>query len=608
MCKKFLFLSFLAILAFLLAANTGIAKAAYQPGPMVTFTFDDGAKRIYENAAPILYENGIPAVLYAETGPLNSGEDWIMSWDQVRDLRDTYGWEIGSHSITHPYLTQISEAQLIDELLGSKNEFAAEGIDVKSFAAPYGDYDNNVLATIAKYYQSHRAAWGGANQWPYTYNDYEIVAYEIANTTTPEEVYTWIDTAVNNGQWLVFLMHDIVDREPNPYEYNVDDLRDVVEYAAASPIKATTVSEALNYSDQPNLIDNFTFTDLTGGWANFWNRDNSTDITIDTGGHGNVYGPENSLKIVGGESTRNVWTNVNVDGSKEYLLRMYQNVQDLTAGGWAIWVDEYDSGQQWQGGQWLGGNYCNFTGDRYYEYTPVSSNVSNISIIIYTEESSQLTLYIDSVELRALDQPGQDTIPPVITLLGDQTIDLNLGDDFIEPGFTATDDVDGDITGSVVVGGDTVDTNTVGTYTITYNVTDSSGNPAVEVTRTVVVSYPPGWCTQPELSLGKTKVYWASQPDYDNRILSIDFNLTNRSAFDVQGIEVVGSKNSAGVLTYTSMPITVGDLTGGSDDSSSFTIKHLIPAGTLSFTTTVYAAANDLCGNLYEYPGAYPSS
>ena len=81
-----------------------------------------------------------------------------------------------------------------------------------------------------------------------------------------------------------------------------------------------------------------------------------------------------------------------------------------------------------------------------------------------------------------------DTTAPVITLLGDIVIDLTVGETFTEPGFTATDDVDGDITDNVAVGGDIVDTSTVGTYTITYNVSDVAGNAAAEVSRTVNVA------------------------------------------------------------------------------------------------------------------------
>ncbi|MFC2110164.1 immunoglobulin-like domain-containing protein [Bacteroidota bacterium] len=81
-----------------------------------------------------------------------------------------------------------------------------------------------------------------------------------------------------------------------------------------------------------------------------------------------------------------------------------------------------------------------------------------------------------------------DTQVPVITLLGDATINHKIGTPFTDPGATASDDVNGDVTSSIVVGGDVVDVNTAGTYTITYNVSDASGNTATEVTRTVIVA------------------------------------------------------------------------------------------------------------------------
>jgi|GEM_PF-2448114 len=61
------------------------------------------------------------------------------------------------------------------------------------------------------------------------------------------------------------------------------------------------------------------------------------------------------------------------------------------------------------------------------------------------------------------------------------------GDTYTDAGAMATDDVDGDLTSSIVVGGDTVDTSTPGTYTVTYNVSDAAGNAAEEVIRTVIV-------------------------------------------------------------------------------------------------------------------------
>ncbi|OUR98105.1 hypothetical protein A9Q86_13675 [Flavobacteriales bacterium 33_180_T64] len=86
-----------------------------------------------------------------------------------------------------------------------------------------------------------------------------------------------------------------------------------------------------------------------------------------------------------------------------------------------------------------------------------------------------------------IEGSGPDTIVPVITLNGASTINLNVGDTYSEQGATATDNVDGDISANIVVGGDVVNTSVGGTYIVTYNVDDSAGNSAVEVTRTVNV-------------------------------------------------------------------------------------------------------------------------
>ncbi|REJ13982.1 MAG: hypothetical protein C6W57_15185 [Caldibacillus debilis] len=83
----------------------------------------------------------------------------------------------------------------------------------------------------------------------------------------------------------------------------------------------------------------------------------------------------------------------------------------------------------------------------------------------------------------AIEAP--DTTPPVITLKGDNPLYLNVGDEFVDPGATATDDVDGDLTEQIVVTG-SVDTSKPGEYTLTYTVSDSAGNEAT-ATRTVIV-------------------------------------------------------------------------------------------------------------------------
>jgi hypothetical protein len=79
-----------------------------------------------------------------------------------------------------------------------------------------------------------------------------------------------------------------------------------------------------------------------------------------------------------------------------------------------------------------------------------------------------------------------DTTIPLIILLGDAAVTIEVGGTFTDAGATASDNYDGDITLSIEQVS-TVDTAIVDTYTVTYNVSDANGNAAVEVTRTVDV-------------------------------------------------------------------------------------------------------------------------
>ena len=79
-----------------------------------------------------------------------------------------------------------------------------------------------------------------------------------------------------------------------------------------------------------------------------------------------------------------------------------------------------------------------------------------------------------------------DTTAPVITRLGSSPVTIQVGSTYTDAGATALDNYDGNLTSSIVVTG-SVNTAVVGTYTLSYNVSDSSGNAAVTITRTVNV-------------------------------------------------------------------------------------------------------------------------
>jgi len=84
---------------------------------------------------------------------------------------------------------------------------------------------------------------------------------------------------------------------------------------------------------------------------------------------------------------------------------------------------------------------------------------------------------------------NKDVTTPVISLEGPASVSLEAGTGYTDAGATATDNIDGSITSSIVTV-NPVDIDTVGTYTVTYNVSDAAGNAATAVTRTVVIVEP----------------------------------------------------------------------------------------------------------------------
>ena len=101
-----------------------------------------------------------------------------------------------------------------------------------------------------------------------------------------------------------------------------------------------------------------------------------------------------------------------------------------------------------------------------------------------TNSSSDRTQLLRGVGV-LLENPT-DTVKPIITLVGDTTITLTKGTLYSDMGATANDNIDGDITSDINMTS-TLNSSVVGTYSIKYNVTDSSGNIADEVTRVITV-------------------------------------------------------------------------------------------------------------------------
>lgn len=118
--------------------------------------------------------------------------------------------------------------------------------------------------------------------------------------------------------------------------------------------------------------------------------------------------------------------------------------------------------------------------------TSINVNTLGVQTVIYTASDASG----NAAEQKTRTVTVQDTISPIITLLGSTSVSITVGEAYTDAGATAIDSFEGDITGDIETIS-TVNTAVVGTYSVTYNVADSSGNDATAVTRTVIVEAAP---------------------------------------------------------------------------------------------------------------------
>jgi peptidoglycan/xylan/chitin deacetylase (PgdA/CDA1 family) len=148
---------------------TTFTDAALQPGSRkLAVTFDDAFRSVLDLAVPLLRQLGIPATVFVPTRFAGSTEPmawpgiehWLggehqeelgcMSWDELRELAEA-GWEIGSHTHSHPDLTHLDDTALERELRESREICADQmGKPCTSLAYPFGAYDERVVAAAAR--------------------------------------------------------------------------------------------------------------------------------------------------------------------------------------------------------------------------------------------------------------------------------------------------------------------------------------------------------------------------------------------------------------------------------------------------------------------------
>jgi peptidoglycan/xylan/chitin deacetylase (PgdA/CDA1 family) len=129
-------------------------------GRILAVTFDDAFRSVML-AAPVLERLGWPATVFVVTSFVDSGQplNWYgldplhrdtpsdelegLDWGVLRRLHDS-GWEVGSHTVSHPLLTRLSTTELERELEDSRRLISKEIGECLSIAYPYGVADRRV--------------------------------------------------------------------------------------------------------------------------------------------------------------------------------------------------------------------------------------------------------------------------------------------------------------------------------------------------------------------------------------------------------------------------------------------------------------------------------
>lgn len=159
-----------------------ITKGAPLPPRPVVISFDDGYESVYQNAYSIMRAQGFTGVMYLIATAVGSKD--YMDASQIQAMVAD-GWEIGSHSMTHPHLPAVHD-QITYEGGHSKSRLASEiGISVEAvetFAYPYGEIDPFVINKIAGY--GYLAAVGLGTQYDHNLQTlYYLSRIEVRNGT-----------------------------------------------------------------------------------------------------------------------------------------------------------------------------------------------------------------------------------------------------------------------------------------------------------------------------------------------------------------------------------------------------------------------------------------
>ncbi len=209
---------------------------------VLTLTFDDGSSSLYEYALPLLESKNVTATAYVV--PTWLEKPGYLTWNELHALQAA-GWDIGSHSMTHPRLTEISGDSLMKELTLSKEILEKMGFPVKHFAVPYSAYNDTVIDSVRHYYESCRLGDDALNRFPILMNRCFLKSYCSQDYWLLNHYRQYIDAAADDGLWYILNNHVVADTCYGLWCIETSMLSDIIDYAVGKRLKVANIDEVL---------------------------------------------------------------------------------------------------------------------------------------------------------------------------------------------------------------------------------------------------------------------------------------------------------------------------------------------------------------------------
>ncbi len=215
----------------------------------ISITFDDGFQNQYDNAYPLLHSRGMNATYFIITNRTNTPN--YMTVAVLQTLQNS-GSEIGSHSVTHPDCSSISDSQLQNECQLSKQTLQSWGLSVNDFAYPYGSRNSRSDSIVAKYYQSARSAYTAPFIIQVPTSQFLLPGFpgETGDSTALSKAESMVDQVYASNAWAIIFFHNVLPNPTGNFSISTKDFASFLDYISSKGVRTLTVNQALNLGSQ----------------------------------------------------------------------------------------------------------------------------------------------------------------------------------------------------------------------------------------------------------------------------------------------------------------------------------------------------------------------